>query len=178
MKRILLTSIIALSTAFGANAELIEADFNSAGDNAAFTDTRTGATFLDLGLTMGQSINQVLQRTQEGGDLEGWRIATADEIDELFFSVTGMYTNGTKTTLRYSNASELNSVAGSGSGMSYGLFIDGNGYSSMMGSNLTFESTMYNNYYRSASLDWASANHGVFLIDIFNFKMTPPLYFI
>jgi len=28
MKRILLTSIIALSTAFGANAELIEADFN------------------------------------------------------------------------------------------------------------------------------------------------------
>jgi hypothetical protein len=46
-------------------------------------DASTGLDWLDVTVTQGLSYNQVAARLGPGGDFEGWRFATADELGEL-----------------------------------------------------------------------------------------------
>jgi hypothetical protein len=170
MKRTFIASTIAIFFAFSgsASAELIESDYLTAGDNGTFTDTRTGLTFLDFDYTRGQSINDAKLRTQDGGDLVGWRMATVDDVESLFFSITGIISNGAKTTIRYSGNSIFRAVSGtpysdSSGETSYGLFegYDNNVY--LMGAN-TYISTTYHNYLRSSNLNYSANVDSVYMI--------------
>ena len=103
-----------------AHADLVETNWLEPGDNRTFTDTRTGLVYLDITETLGQSIEDVQARLST--DLAGWRFPTAQEVDELFFSVADIYANGNKTTKRYRSGPllslhELTNV--------FGLFSDG-----------------------------------------------------
>ncbi len=59
-------------------------------DNGSFTtDTRTGLDWLDVPLTLNQSVNYVLSQMGQGGLYEGWRYATGDEVASLWDSAGG-----------------------------------------------------------------------------------------
>ncbi len=170
MKRIFFASTIALTSIFSGtvNAAIIEADYLTSGDNGAFIDTETGLTFLDFDYTRGQSINETKLRIQDGGDLAGWRLATQDDVESLFFSLTNRSTDGAKTTLRYSSGGTLQNVSGTpfsdpyGSA-SYGLFKGDDNSVYLMGFT-TYKATTYNNYLRSASLDYSADIDAVYLV--------------
>lgn len=48
MKKIIASSIMALSLSFTASASIVNIDWKTEGDNKAFLDTRTGMEWIDL----------------------------------------------------------------------------------------------------------------------------------
>jgi hypothetical protein len=80
MKRIGL--LIAAGTLFSsvAHAELISTDWKVEGDGYSTLDTISGKEWLDLSLTSGMTYNQVASQLGEGGEFEGWRLPTEDEV--------------------------------------------------------------------------------------------------
>lgn len=170
MKRIFFATTIALTSIFSGtvNAALIEANHLTAGDNGAFTDTRTGLTFLDFDYTMGKSINDAKLLIQNDGNLTGWRMATTVDVESLFLSITGVSSNGIKSTIRYSGGSALRKVSGSSASnsfgsLSYGLFQGSDDSTFMMGT-ITYKDTTYQNYVRSSNLDWSDSMHAVYIV--------------
>lgn len=165
LKAVIATTAILGVFSGAANAELVESDYMTTGDNLAFTDTRTNTTFLDLSVTLGKSIEEVSAQLITGGSYDGWYLATPEQIDELFFSITGTYAEGSKTTLRYTDVNAFRSVSidTDTTTVAYGIYENHNGNVHMMGST-TYRSTSYNNYVRSESLDWSEITHGVFLV--------------
>lgn len=65
-------------------ATLVELDWLVAGDGAILRDTNTGIEWLDLFHTRGRSYNDVFANLGAGGDFEGFRFATRNEILGLF----------------------------------------------------------------------------------------------
>ena len=75
LKTAIIASTLVLST--GVNAALID-------DVGSFTDDITGLVWGDMYRTDGLSYNQVLASMQTGGANEGYRVATASEVLELY----------------------------------------------------------------------------------------------
>ncbi len=48
-----------------------------------FSEASTGLDFYDVGLTYGQSYNDIMTGMQAGGGYEGWRYATATEVHSM-----------------------------------------------------------------------------------------------
>ena len=79
-----LAVLVALSPQ--AHATLVEAGWNTPEDKLLLLDTDTGLEWLDLPLTAGMSVSEVLSQMSPGGTLEGFRYATSDEVHALFQS--------------------------------------------------------------------------------------------
>lgn len=71
-----------------AHAGFVEYDWKEAGDKKAFLHEETGLEWLDLTESQG-SYNQTLARLGAGGDLEGWRVATYDEVYAMLTALAG-----------------------------------------------------------------------------------------
>lgn len=84
--RAALCSITIFFTSFS-SAEIVQADWSSNGDNLAFLDTRTGMQFLDFNQTLSVSVRDYKKNPY----IDGYRLATFEEANELFFSLTGYY---------------------------------------------------------------------------------------
>lgn len=67
------------------------------------TDVNTKLEWLDVSITSGLSYNAVMSRTEEGGDLSGWRYATIDELTELLGN-WGWFTGPATSTVNFHNA--------------------------------------------------------------------------
>lgn len=67
-----------------ANSAVVQADWQSAGDNLQVYDDVTDLTWLDLTVTAGLSYNAVFAELGSGGDYEGYRFATSSEVETLF----------------------------------------------------------------------------------------------
>ena len=157
------SALILIGLSGTAHADLVDSNWLEPEDNRTFTDTRTGLVYLDITETQGQSIEDV--QALLSTDFAGWRFPTAQEVDELFFSITGTYANGNKTTLRYLSGPLFSSHQAANSYDLYGLFSDGvTSKSYMMGGNSNYLDSMYNYYERSTSLSWSSPTHGVWLV--------------
>ncbi|MEG3764920.1 hypothetical protein [Alteromonas sp. 14N.309.X.WAT.G.H12] len=83
-------ALAAMVVAGSANAELVETDWLTDGDGLATLDTTTGLEWLDLTVTDSLSINEVSLELGEGGDYEGWRLPTAEEVEALIISYFGI----------------------------------------------------------------------------------------
>ena len=77
--------IITACTLFSsvARAELINTDWKVTGDEHSVFDTKSGKEWLSLSLTRGMTYNQVANQLGEGGQFEGWRLPTEDEVIQM-----------------------------------------------------------------------------------------------
>lgn len=164
-------ALSALFSTASAKADFIEADWKLVGDNNAFTDTRTGYKLLDFNFTKGRSLNDVESETLLGGEFEGWRLPTYNEIQEIFFSVTGEYSRTYNDYIDNApGVNQMHSVAGSNDPYySYALYkydetssdistYDG----AMMGASIHFNRMHINN--GQVELDRTYSNSAVWLI--------------
>ena len=94
-KKILTFAAIAVFSSVS-QAEIVDTDWKSEGDALAFVDTDTGIEWLKLDYTAGMTI-------EEGLSIDGWRLATASEVEELvshivpsYFTSTNSYNSHTK----------------------------------------------------------------------------------
>jgi hypothetical protein len=96
--------IIMLLSITSAQAELVNTDWENAGDNLATLDTETGIEWLDLTQTDGMSINHV--ESLLNSTFSGWRLPTSSEVTEMlvnaFPSESNFYEFGTGSVLKYS----------------------------------------------------------------------------
>lgn len=77
-----------LMVAGASQAELVHADFIE-GDGMATVDTETGLTWLKFQLTQTHSLSSAEAAAEAGGTFDGWRLATADEVTQLWENVMG-----------------------------------------------------------------------------------------
>jgi hypothetical protein len=91
------TGMIFLLFAFSSpcNATLISADLNITGDGLLTFDDRTGLEWMDAPLSLNRSYNDLvgLDGSDEfaiGGDFEGFRLASTDEVMSLFVDTLGI----------------------------------------------------------------------------------------
>ena len=74
----------ALVLSSSVNAAIISTDWQTSGDNLITTDTESGLNWLDLTETNGLSYNYVSSQLGVGGQFEGFRYATSDEVVALW----------------------------------------------------------------------------------------------
>lgn len=162
-------AMAAMIMAGSANAELVETDWLADSDGLATLDTNSGLEWLDLTLTDGMSINQVSLELGDGGQYEGWRLATASEVHDLmrnYFGVEYIEGEGQKTYSRYASGEQIDDwqyhfgITGA-EGRSMGRYDNGEGQSVMAGTRNS--GTTYIDYNRG-TLDNDKDYDGVFLV--------------
>lgn len=82
MKRTLLASALALTTAFGANAELLSLDSDFGADTITY-DTQTGLGWLDVEFTDKISYNTMLERLENDDAYKYYRLVTYSEYEDM-----------------------------------------------------------------------------------------------
>jgi hypothetical protein len=85
-KTLLAASLLMVTGA--SQAELVHDDFIE-GDGMATVDTETGLTWLKFQVTQLHSLSTAKADTEEGGKFDGWRLATAEEVNQLWENVMG-----------------------------------------------------------------------------------------
>lgn len=84
MKKQLMIATLLVS-AFTAQAELVNSDWKSSGDNYMITDTNTGIKWLSLELTLGKSVNDL----DGSPSFSGFEVASEDAMQTLATSYLG-----------------------------------------------------------------------------------------
>jgi len=74
MKKLFFT-LLFIFTSFAASAGLIIDT-----DNDSFIDSSTTLEWIDFGVNNGQSFSYISSQLSIGGDYEGWRLPTIDEV--------------------------------------------------------------------------------------------------
>lgn len=109
-------SVLLMGVSLGAQAELVNADW-MAGDGKAAMDTETNKGWLDFSETAGYSMNTIVQELGKGGQFEGWRLPTQQEVEALFISAMPQWAlnageeqrlRKNSSQLRYQNANVQN----------------------------------------------------------------------
>ena len=80
----LAATALVLSTSV--DAAIISTDWQISGDNLITTDTESGLNWLDLTETNGLTYDYVSSQLSVGGQFEGFRYATPDEVVALYYS--------------------------------------------------------------------------------------------
>jgi len=83
-------TVTALVLTSNVNAALISVDWLSVGDNSITRDNTSGLDWLDLTATTSISYDTVLAEQVAGGQFDGWRYATTDEVSTMFLSNFGI----------------------------------------------------------------------------------------
>ena len=74
---------------FNANTAIMNADWQTAGDNLITQDTGNGLEWLDLTVTAGRSYNDISANFGTGMEFDGWRYATINEVHDFLTSFGG-----------------------------------------------------------------------------------------
>lgn len=85
----------ALLLSFSACAALVERDLWDSGDGLITSDGLSGLDWLDVTATLNQSWNAVENRLVAGGDLNGFRLATIQELSQFLDHAGIIYSNFT-----------------------------------------------------------------------------------
>ena len=83
---VLTMAVLILLTGWSAKGQLLQENDPQFGANSLTYDSTTGLTWLDLSFSQGLSYSQTLAAMQAGGQFDGFRFATADEVQSLFNS--------------------------------------------------------------------------------------------
>jgi opacity protein-like surface antigen len=74
----------------GANAAVVQSDWQNAGDGLTTRDIANGREWLDLTQTTGLTVAEAVAQTGLGGRLESWRLANMDELFGFYGSAVGL----------------------------------------------------------------------------------------
>ena len=161
IKKTLLAATLLAATG-AAQAELVEFDWETAGDGNVTLDTQSGYIWLDLGLTAGRSINDAKSLVENASRFSGWRLPTLEEVYELaantFDFDTSIRHSGTKG--ESSEPIAQHALLGYEPAYTYGLYEYSNS-SYLFGSNIN---GLYLNYQQSTTLDYETYSRGVYLV--------------
>tara|TARA_Y100001956_G_scaffold21662_1_gene21218 strand:- start:5025 stop:5717 length:693 start_codon:yes stop_codon:yes gene_type:complete len=163
MKRTLLASALALTTAFGANAELLSLDSDFGTDTITY-DTQTGLGWLDVEFTDKISYNTMLDRLENDDAYEHYRLVTyaeyEDMINKLFpslFTATSFYQGNKASPIVDTTESALfRELFGNGKQVDMGKASDGETLRWAGSNSWNSGQVAYTEYYTSpggASLD-------------------------
>jgi hypothetical protein len=105
MKKALLTSaLLGFMTLSGAaHADYITLDWQEEGDSRAFLSEETGIEWLKLDETTGYSVSSIPSEFGEGGEFEGWRLATRAEVNALMDDIIDYELNEGTTYANWSS---------------------------------------------------------------------------
>jgi hypothetical protein len=82
-------AVTALILSTTTNAAIISTNWLTVGDNLITQDTTTGLEWLDLTVTTSRSYDDISSQFGAGQEFEGWRYATATEINGFFDAFGG-----------------------------------------------------------------------------------------
>ena len=82
----LMMLVLILLTGWSVKGQLLQENDPQFGANSLTYDSGTGLTWLGLTFSQGLSYSQALTAMQTGGQFDGFRFATADEVQSLFNS--------------------------------------------------------------------------------------------
>lgn len=106
---------------------IISVDDSVFGVNSITRDTASGIEWLDLTISQGMSYNSVLANLEIGGQFEGWRFATSNEVRVFFFKLglpsinTALYSTVFEENI--ANISELlGTTFGDNNSSEYGVY--------------------------------------------------------
>ena len=128
LKKSLLAATLAVTMAGSANAGYISLDWQEEGDELAFLDEDAGLEWLKLGETAGYSIDSVMTEFDEGGLFEGWRLATREEVNNIYADLVD-YTLNEGTTQSNWNSQQTQIYAEFASWFGWTRTTGGNYYS-------------------------------------------------
>ena len=190
LKGSLLPTTLLLTMAGSANAGYISLDWQEEGDERAFLDEDTGIEWLNLTETAGMSINDVQAELGAGGLYEGWRLASAFEVESITKDLTGYSESASLSNVSYDKTTHMHedfvdlfdwtNTVTTGSGWStavnytsYGLYLDGEDVD-MAGTRLykdvkfptnsRYFSDVNIGFENDYSMDYTSPNYGVYLV--------------
>lgn len=153
-----------------ASAAFVSTDWKVAGDKQAILHEETGLEWLKLDHTFNYSVRSVLNRI-ENGELAGWRLPTAQEVNKLFidfFSPLNVFVGHTTSSVYRPKVSLFSSYFGqvwvSGSGWhGKGRYQDENGVWRYAGQSTgNFYGLRENRWLGSFDSNWIG--EGVFLV--------------
>ena len=75
--------LVVFLTARPVSAVLISTDWTTAGDNNITYDTETDTEWMDIDVTLGLSVDEMVAKMQAGEEFEGFRFATSSDFDAL-----------------------------------------------------------------------------------------------
>jgi hypothetical protein len=87
--KLIVFSALALSSSM-ANAGFLSLDWKASGDALATLHEESGTEWLKLSETDGMSISEVASEMSEGGDFEGWRFPSVNEVFVVNQEIYGM----------------------------------------------------------------------------------------
>jgi len=168
-KRVLALAAVALFSSVS-QAEILHTDWKAEGDQLAFVDTDTGIEWLKLDYTAGMTISQ-------GLSIDGWRLATASEVEELvyhiipsFFTSTNNYNSYTNyvDATEWSNWTSLMGVTGYdyGRNWSFGQYLTDEGLQTAAGADYWYQSQYYPSrlFKLDSGSDAKTSYSGVYLV--------------
>jgi hypothetical protein len=126
MKIKILSCLTLLAMSFSSSAEFISTDAYTQDDGKATLDTSTGLEWLDLSETKGRSYNEIKGQLAEGGEFEGWRLPTANEVRSLiqeFYPELPQYNWAYKTSTGERAADWIGFFNTSYGGYSFGQYL-------------------------------------------------------
>ena len=158
---LLLGTLFLFFSAFSAHAELVVTDWETEGDELIVVDTDTGNKWLNLALTVSESIDDISAKLST--IYTGWRLATEDEVFTLMANHYGWDDKpvGSAPAELRNEWQDAFGSTGSG-GRSYGNYIGDNGDVNMAGTrSLNY---VYFNYTRGSDSTESNQYDGVFLV--------------
>lgn len=171
------------------HAGFVHTDWETEGDQLATLHEETGIEWLKVTNTLGMSVDQVLAQTGAGGQFDGWRLPTAQEIVDLWFAMfdgSSMLSNpqGTRNDYSYYGTGPQNWVEYMGEVTSspirsYGFGYKTNGELGFFGVSRAYSTTSYWYGYGNYPTSTNGAYYGVMLVsdggDTLSSKLDPSL---
>ena len=105
------SAVVLLCAAGSVSAALISWDWKTPGDNLLTYDSATGLDWLDWTESTNRSYNDVLTQLGPGGEFEGFRHASTDEVHTLF-EHAGIPDIPGYTAANYTPVTELQALLG------------------------------------------------------------------
>lgn len=182
---------LALTCALPASAGFVHQDLTTEGDSKVTFHEETGLNWMKLSVTSGMSIDQVSAQFGDGGQFDGWRLATDKEVEAMLKVMIPTITfadnqiNGSHVSQGGGVAPfALNWMKWMGTTLygttnySYGLYYQEGASTILMtgftqGSNL-WQNKVYDDYYSAAyRSSWASADYGIFMVKAGSLNQEP-----
>lgn len=155
MKRTLLASAIALTAAFGANAELVSLDSHFGADSITY-DTQTGLGWLDLAHTSTLSYDLVKERLETNANYEHFRLVSYAEYEDMInkvfpslFTATSFYQGQNSSPIVNTDESRVfRQLFGNGTQVIMGRASDGETVRWAASNSWNVGQVAYTDYYR------------------------------
>jgi len=172
---------LALTCALPVSAGFVHQDLTTAGDSKVTFHEETGLNWMKLSVTSGMSIDQVSAQFGDGGQFDGWRLATDNEVEAMLKAMmptlyftdnkTGgpVYSGGGVAPFALNWMKWMGTTLYGTSNYSYGLYYQEGTSTILMtgvtqGSNLS-QNKIYDDYYSATyRSSWASADYGIFMV--------------